>query len=386
MAAFSYRVADGLVDVSDSFSDEQVLDMSNEIAMLDDDESQFFTISTQLGSREFFNPRFSWLEDSYLPNTTTVATSATSIATNIVVATGTGTYFRSGAVIRNITKGDAYLAGTTYSNSVDVTRAIGVATASAAATGDVLVITGYASAEGATLPAAKIAQKSTNYNYTQIHRNVMEFSNTNTAIERYGEQEPMREKAKKLVEHRREIDKSAFLGARHIITSGSEPQRMTGGLIEYVTVNKTNISGTLTASALDNHLANVFQYGSKNKVMFVGPTAQRAISGFLRSAWQPATVGEKKYGAFVDGYLSGAYGWNVPIYTQRDWNRVGLGGYIFTVDLANVRMGYLRGRSTKYLPNRQTAGKDSFASEYLSEFGFEVRLDETHGILYGITG
>ena len=52
MAAFSYSVDSGMVDTSDSFSDSLVLDMSNEIAMLDDDESQFFTILGNLGTRQ----------------------------------------------------------------------------------------------------------------------------------------------------------------------------------------------------------------------------------------------------------------------------------------------------------------------------------------------
>lgn len=388
MAAFSYSVDSGMVDTSDSFSDSLVIDMSNDIAMLDDDESQFFTILSDLGTRTATREKIWWLETSYLPDTTTVATCATSIATAIDVATGTGAYFRAGDVVRNITKGDAYLVTATVGTSaVSVSRAIGGTAASAAATGDRLLIVSRSSAQGAALPTSMVADKASNYNYTQIQRDVFEFTETRDAIEQYGgSSASMEEKAKKLVEHRRALNQNCFTGARHLDTSGTGPRGLSGGLLEFVTVNKTNVSGTLTATGLDSHLTDVMQYGSKQKVMFVGPIVARALSGFLRDAWQPNTVGEKRYGAKVDAFINGAFGWTVPVYVCRNWSRIGLGGYAFTVDLGNVNYAPLRGRNTKYLPDRQDKGKDSVAAEYLTEFSMEVRIDESHGILYGITG
>lgn len=388
MAAFSFAINSGLQDVSDSFSDQLVLDMSDTIAMLDDDESQFFTMVSRpdLGARTAFQPKFSWLEDSYRPDTTTVATSATSVATTITVATGTGSYFRAGDVVRNISKGDAYLVTSSTSADITVTRAIGGATASAAATGDRLIIVSSASLEGAAAPTAIHAEASSNYNYTQIQRDPLYFTRTNEGAERYGGQEPMREKAKKFVEHRRALNQIAFTGARHIVTSGSEPQRLTGGALEYVTVNKTNIAGTLTAIALDSHLTDVMQYGSQDKVLFVGPIVARALSGFLRDAWQPNTVGEKKYGAKVSAVISGAFGYTVPVVVMRNWSRLGLGGYCFTLDMSNVRYVTYRNGATRYRPNIQAPDRDAFMAEYLTEAGYEFRIDESHGILYGITG
>lgn len=384
--AWTYRVTSGLVDTSDSFSDEMVIDMSNEIADLDVDEAQFTTMLMKLPSTPARAVKVNWLEDSFLPNYTTVATSATSIATNIAVASSTGNYFVAGDVVRNVTKGDAMIVTATYTSSIDVTRAQGSATASAAATGDVLLIVGQASAQGSDLPSARQTLKQSNYNYCQLLRRHVQWTNTNLAVDHYGPDLVAREKGKALVEHKRQIEQTFFFGARNLITTGSEPQGLCGGLYDFVTSNVTNVGGTLAATALDSALETIYAHGSKNKAMFVGPKARRAISNFLRDAWQPNSVGDKKYGAVVDGYIVSAYGTDVPVFVKRNWNDIGHAGTIFVVDLEYVRARPLR--PTKYVPLdfERLSGADKFSFEYKTETSLQVGQESVHGRLYGITG
>lgn len=384
--AWSYSVNSGLVDTTDSFSDEMVIDMSNTIADLDIDESQFTTMLMSLPSTPARATKVNWLEDSFLPNYTTVATCATSIATNLVVATNTGPYFVAGDLVRNVNKGDAMVVTATYTSSIDVTRAIGSATASAAATGDILLIVGQASAQGSSLPTAKQTKKQSQYNYTQILRRNVSFTNTNLAVDHYGPPVLDREKGKALVEHKRQIEQTFFFGARHLITSGTEPQGFCGGAIEYISTNTSNVSGTLSATALDVQLQAIFAHGSKNKVMFVGPTARRALSGFLRSAWQPQTVGEKKYGAVVDAFVSGAYGIDVPVMVKRNWNDIGHAGSILVFDMDYIQARPLR--PTKYVPldRERLDGADQYSFSYITETSLQFGQETNHGRLYNITG
>lgn len=384
---WSYTVDTGLVDTSDSFSDEMKLDVSDLIADLDVDESQFTTMLMKLPSRPARATKVTWLEDSFYPNYTTVATCATSIATNIVVATSTGPFFLVDNVVRNVSTGEAMVVTATYTSCIDVTRALGSANASAAATGQVLLIVGLAADQGAELPTARVTVKQSNYNYLQIQRDHSQFTNTNISYaEHYGPPVLGRERGKLLVEHKRAIEQTFFWGARDLITSGTEPQGFCGGLDEFISTNDTNVGGTLAASNVEGFLQDCLAHGSRNKVLFAGPTARRALSGLLRNAWQPNTVGDKKYGAVVDFYVSGAYGDNVPVFVKRNWNDIGHAGTIFCVDMDYVMAR--PGRPTKYIPVdfEKTSGADKYSIAYLTETSIEVRQESVHGRLYGITG
>ena len=59
-------------------------------------------------------------------------------------------------------------------------------------------------------------------------------------------------------------------------------------------------------------------HGEQNGVLFVSPVVSQAISGFLRDAWSPVSVETRLWGAKVDGFISGAYGFQVPVIVKRD--------------------------------------------------------------------
>jgi hypothetical protein len=42
-------------------------------------------------------------------------------------------------------------------------------------------------------------------------------------------------------------------------------------------------------------------------------------------------------------------------------------------------------RDTKLLPNRQPNDQDGRKDEFLTECGFQVKLQEAHGVLTGVT-
>lgn len=53
----------------------------------------------------------------------------------------------------------------------------------------------------------------------------------------------------------------------------------------------------------------------------MSPVIAQAISGFLRDAWQPIEAGKGRlWGAQVNGVISGAYGYQIPVVVKRDWN------------------------------------------------------------------
>src|SRR5512145_2019717 len=89
----------GVVDTEARLSSERVVDMDPSIGLKETDNAQFMTILKKLPSVDATQVEVRWLEDQLLPNRTTLAASATSADTSIVVATGTGVYFRANDIV-----------------------------------------------------------------------------------------------------------------------------------------------------------------------------------------------------------------------------------------------------------------------------------------------
>jgi hypothetical protein len=196
-----------------------------------------------------------------------------------------------------------------------------------------------------------------------------------------------------MVEHGRGIENSLFWGARDSNTGASPgPLASAGGAIEYISTNITtaNTAG-LSPTAFDTFLEGVYGYGSKNKALFCAPRVGTVLSQMLRTAWQPTTVGEKKYGAHVNAYIGGTYGWQIPVYVKREWadfDKTGTnyGTYAFLIDMDYVRMRFLRDVGSTHLRREiQEPSSTAIVHEVRSCFSLEFSWEKCHGILKGIT-
>ena len=379
----------GLVDDQDILQNERVIDMDEAIAMLDPDTSQFVTMLQRVGRTVAESTKVEWLEDQLFPRLSSVSSGGASDGATITVATGEGAYFRIGDVIRNAKTGVAARLLGVSGDVLTPSNALGRVAFAAHTAGDQLLIIGNASAQGATLGTRKITRRVAQYNYTMIQRNPYGFTRSLMASKLYGGPVPMKERKKKAVEHKRAIEYTLFWGTRALDTSGSEPNGQAGGLYEFVTSNVKNAAGALTKALLDNYMRDFLQHGEQNGVLFVSPVVAQAISGFLRDAWQPNDVGARLWGAFVDGFISGAYGYRVPVVVKKDWNDFSTtngqyGGWGFYVNMSGVELPVLR--STDLLRDRQDNSADSYDEEYLTEYSIKVKQEQQHGIITGVTG
>lgn len=388
-----------LVDDSDILSNERVVDMDREIAMLHDDTTQFTTALQRVASKECHSSKIEWLEDQLFPRLSTLSASCTSAAGTIAVATDTGAYFRVGDVLRVASTGEALAVSAAPStDTVGVIRSIGATGAASAASGVDVVIIGNASAQGASLGVRKVTERVAAYNYTQIFRHPYGFTNTLAASELYGGNEPMKERKKKAIEHKRAIEYSLFWGAREFDSNGvsgsdAEPTSYMGGLFEYISTNVDDPSGAMTAAEFDSIMKDQLQHGSENKVLFVSPLVASILSGYGRDAWSPGTSDPddiSKWGVKVDAFISGAYGFRIPVVVKRDWNDFSssasqYGSWAFLVDMGSVLFRPLRGRNTKLLLNRQGTSQDAVIEEYLTECSFQVEQEQKHGLIKNAT-
>lgn len=272
-----------------------------------------------------------------------------------------------------------------------MTRGIGGVGAASAASGGDLLIVSNASTQGATLGTRHMVKKVLGYNYTQIQRDPFGFTGTEAVIETYGGPAPAREEVKKLVEHKRAIEQNNFFGARSFSSNAPNSVGTSGGAIEFISTNVHNPAGALTHTLMDTYLRQDLQHGSKNKVLFCAPLVAQAISGFLKTAYTPTTVTDRKFGAKVDAYISGAYGWSIPVVVKRPWqdfssSSTQYGGWAFLIDMDYVSFRPLRDRNTQLLRNRQANDADEITHEYRTEYSLEFAQEKCHAVWKGITG
>lgn len=381
-------ILSGVVDDADILSNQRVVDMSPTIAQLEPDEAPLTTMLQKVSTRAAYSQKVEWLSDELMPRLTTLSASAASSDTAISVATGTGTYFRAGDVVRFASTGENASVSAVSANTIYVTRALGGVTALSAASGIDLVKIGNAAAEGATLGTLVQTKKVANYNYAQIQRDPFGFTNTLVASKLYGGPEPANEAKKKLIEHKRQLENTMFWGVRDLNTSGGAPIGYCGGLYQYVTSNVTSGVGTLTESVFETFLRKAFRYGSQNKVMFCSPLVASALSSFPQSKLAPPAPGIDTYGVSLSTYQS-ASGAKVQIMVKRDWydfqsTSNQYGGIGVVVDMEDVTMRPLR--DTVLKPDRQANDEDSVKQEYLTEWSLEIGLEKKHAIISGITG
>lgn len=196
---------------------------------------------------------------------------------------------------------------------------------------------------------------------------------------------------------------SAFIwGKRRTTTRNGQPLRLTDGIIAQLPaerkVSLAAYNGQISLSYYESLVANIFRYGSREKMAFVGLTGLLAITQMIRRNGQlqwSLSEGGKEYGMDVQrlrtpagtlvlkvhpmfGQMQGGY--NGP-------NNVWFPGFdnaMLILDMANLKYRYLEGSDVTYQPNMQLPGTDGMLAGYLAECGLEMHHPETHMLVTGI--
>ena len=396
-------IKSGLQDTASILSNRLIVDMLEPIQMLDTNLSQFSTILDHPDLRGDTLSSYikQWLEDRLMPRTMDLAAGLTDgIVTTLTVTTaGFGLYVKKGDLIRITQTGECVRAtadGT--STTIAVARGVGGVAAVLATASTVvgtLVIIGHATPQGSSLPTMLITQQTQNYNYGQIQRKGWGFDRTARQSSWYSQNVLDSERDKKLSEFKTDRENTVFFGARSYTANGDasgHPLGTSGGLIESISTNVTDISGAagvLSTTALENFITTALQYGSQDKLFFVAPKLGQALSHLLSSNWVRAQPDERVYGAKVDAVISGAFGASIPVIVKQQWGAYGTGtagqyGSLgFLVDLQSVRLATMQ--APVRLSNRQANDLDGIEEDYLSEETLVVAQETHHALLKNVT-
>ena len=393
-------IVQGNVSTEEVQADERKIDMDETIRRLKTDDAQFVTFTSRTPSRTALREKVNWLEEEDFPRMVATAAGATSGATSLTLVAGQGKVVAANDVLRNMRTGEGALISAVSTDTITVSR-IGSAPAAAVNAGDVYLVIGDAQPQGSDFPSPRYLARVTGYNYTQITRTTWGFTDTQTAIELYGGREPGKEAVRKAREDKRKWEAIGFFGARSFVAAAppsNEPQGTAGGMIEFIQTNRTNCNALgLTADVFDLMLMNSMQYGSTNKIFFAAPLLVLSMSKWNRAGmgtqWDPSP--REVFGVKVDAFISGAYGYRIPVVVKKEWGEfpsaastpsqpTGYGSMGFLVDMDYVWRRPMRDRDTRLLTDEAPKGKDAYNAGYITEATYEIAVERAHTLVYNV--
>lgn len=375
-------------------TDRRKYDVSDKLWLLDADQAVLAFFARKLAKKAVIDPEFRWFEKSSPArySAANYSTGYTAGETSVVV--DDGTVFKAGQVVQNVSTGEQMRVVSVSSNTVVFTRGWGTTSATTIADNAVLVIIGNANAEGANLPTSLTSKVTKVINYTQIFREPIYVTGTEDATELYAGGNDLNElRREHLRLHLLDIERQFLFGELKEDTSlvgTSGPIRSTKGAKSFISTNVANIgsyTGILTEALFEDWISDIFAKGGDKRMGLLSPLIASAVNSWAVGKLQMFPK-DKTYGIAVTSYLSihGQLDFVVEkLFSENStWN-----GYAFAFDMANVGYRYLasngKNRDTKLLKDRQTAGQDSVAEEYMTECGLFLADEARHGFMKGVT-
>lgn len=364
----------------------RVRNVSAAMAKLEPDAGPLVTLTGKISgqSESTDNPKFEWFEDELLPRFDKLGGSLTAGASTMTVTNYK--YFRKGDLVRVNDAEIVYVSATPSSTTVSITRAFGETSAAAGSNLDRLHIIGNTNEEGATSRDLLSTQRVPVYNYCQIFRNSFGVTNTQKGTKQYAGQDLDEERSKQLIEHKKDIELSFVLGERSENTGGTHPKRATRGVARFIQTNVKNVA-TLTETEFEDFLRICFRYGSSEKIILCSPKLIQVINGFARGKLETKSD-ESTYGITMTQYQNA--GRKVMLVEHKLLTNdsladlTGIAGWGLLLDIRDLKMRFMNGRSAVLKQNIQANDEDSQKDEYLSEVGLELRQERKHGLLTGV--
>jgi len=332
-----------------------------------------------------------WLEDALLPNTDKINDSTyTDVLADTQFVVQNAVRFRVGDQISVEGSAEVMLvtAVNTGTNTLTVVRGYGGSTPTALANNQVLQILGNAALEGDAADTARFSTRTRKTNYTQIFAATVEVSGSELAVRQVGVQDEVDyQKQQRLRELLRDLENCVINGrAAAANPEGSASVRRTmKGIVPFVATNKF-IPGSggfpndlaLTEDQLNTALREVWKSGSGNvDTIVVNGQEKRWINAFIGTNRRYADRAQ----TFTDLVSAYESDFGVCRVVMSRWAHKGT---VLLVDSSRVEVMPLAGRSFQYKPLGSTGDRES--GQVIGEYTLELRNENAHGVITGLTG
>lgn len=376
----------------------QVRVLGDKIVQLQPDVTPLIVMTTNAKKKKSTPvPRIERIEDDlrnlwdYQAGTTTLS----SIATTLTVSTGN--LFATNdlvAVIKPQSNANApevmRVTGIT-GNILTVTRGVGGADSIAPGADSIyptnaLRIIGSAYAEGDAYGSFRSTQKVVPISYAQIFRTPVQLTRTMQASRTYGESDYQYQKAKALMEHKKEIEGSGLWGRASETLAAPNTIWTTMGFRSRVQTNVMDFQTTGTLTEFNTFSQTSFRYGSPAKLLIAAPVIISAINFYSQSKLL-TEVGQTIFGVNIKR-LTLPHG---EYMLARNWlmeagvaGQPGFATEMYSVDLNNVEFCYLADqgetRDTQYRENVVQTGVDAEQDEWYTQAGWIFTQEKVHAV------
>ncbi len=380
---------------SDLSTNRLRVDIGDKITLLDINENPATFVSQRVNVKKAKQPKVSWLEDVYRPDTDQINFSTGYVSTKTAITVDNYSYYNVGDLwMHEISREILYVNSVSSDSIVNFTR--NFPSVSSGETGypgsladnDYLVLLSNASEEGSSAPTAHMTQETQVDNYCQIVKTTFELTETEMASLHEAEAELPYQARKKGREHAHELERLFWWGIPSQSATGDNGKyiRTTGGVYWYIKENapsgNVNTSSDITEDEFLTWVRNCFRYGSPRKWLFGCPILMSAFEkwglgklnlnpndhtgGLVFNKWQ------SKHGELIivnHKMLEG------PVPGTRP-------GFAFILDMDKVKFRPLR--NTRMETNIQDNDEDRYEAQYLTEFSLEVREPSSHGVMNNI--
>lgn len=383
----------GMRSTADFATNEQIRDWRSALMLLSPrNNAPLYSLTAAMKSERTSSAIFNWWEESVNMFAFTVSANVLVGDTTIPITSG-ATKLKPGDMLRVDASGEAMRVVTVISDtSITVTRAMGAggtpagtAAAITFGTNPKLLYIGSAYREGAPKSvgvSGNVTQKS---NVTQIFRDPVELTRTATESSDYRTGDPWKNDRRRVLhKHSVGIERAFWLGTKFETLEAGQPLRFTDGLLSFIPASniKTVTAGGVTMNELEGYMADIFAFGSREKVAWGSLKTMILINQIIRKNsqynWGP---NEKEYGMDVKRLYSPA-----GTLAFMEHPLFGQAGQFLSEDLVIMDTDRLRYRylhDTELLKDREERGTDGKSEEYLTEAGLEVHNGETFTWLKG---
>ncbi|MBY0310690.1 MAG: DUF5309 domain-containing protein [Phycisphaerales bacterium] len=334
-----------------------------------------------------------WVEDTLLPNTDSVnqttftpnASDATAITVN------NGSRFRVGDQVRPENAREIMFVTGISGNVLTVVRRYGSTPASTLANGQRLLILGNAALEGDDRPATQFTNRVRKRNFTQIFTASVEVSGSMRAARQHGIADEVDfQKQERMRELLRDLENCVLNG----VSSAANPQgaptvrRTMNGILPQIATNNFVVGqgpipaggggGTVLNEAVINaSLRQIWEQSAGTIDMIIcGGTQKRRFNEFAQFN-RFLDANDTRVTSRISTYESD-YGVQRILLSRWMPNDT-----VLFLDSSRLQVLPLSGRSFQYKP--LAAGGDSEVGMVLGEYTLEMRNENAHGLLRGLS-
>jgi hypothetical protein len=345
-------------------------------------------VMTRASKQVVSDPQFNHFEKQF-PKQILQANGAVAgtTATQMTVNSGDAFKIRKDYLLRNTRTFETFrvTADPSSGTIVNFARSVGTTAAAAINDDDNFVVLGTAHSEGDPVPTAVWYDPTKIFGACQIFRNSTD--QTETARRTDMRTGPISKEARRESLLLHEIDKErAFLFSEYSVSaSGNAVRRTSTSVLEKISTNVTDFSGTVTRTSLNSALADIFEDGSQEKLFLGGKATMLTLWNLIESmAWQVYDRTDASYGIKINEIVT-PFGSLMVTHDKLLTKTTDFSDWAFVLDPEYLSYRFVKGRDTELKKNRQNPGDDRVIDEYLAEIGLEVMHEETHGVLKNMT-